>query len=77
VAQSDALVKELKNLGPQDLERVGALVRELREPAKRELTDAERQARWQQLAGTLTNEEAERMLAVIEQEFERVDESSR
>ena len=54
---------------------MAAQLRQARVAEEPRLAPGERQARWKELAGSLTDEEAEAMLAAIEREFERVSES--
>ena len=64
----ETILKRLKSLGSKGQTQ---LHEEL------PLTQAERQARLKELAGSLTDDEAEAMLAVIEREFEQVNEPAR
>jgi hypothetical protein len=67
----------MKSLGPQDFAALAAQLRQSQVPDEQRLTQAERQARLKQLAGSLTEEEADAMLAVIEREFEQISEPPR
>ena len=62
----------MKSLGPQEFADLASQLRQARVAEEPSLPPAERQSRWKELAGSLTDEEAEAMLAVIDQEFERV-----
>jgi hypothetical protein len=64
-------------LEPQEFADLAARLRRVEFPKEPRLSPEERQARWKALAGTLTNEEADAMLAVIEELFEQVNEPAR
>jgi hypothetical protein len=65
----------MKRLGPQEFADLASQLRQARVAEEPRLPQAERQSRWKELAGSLTDEEAEAMLAAIEREFERVSDS--
>jgi hypothetical protein len=67
----------MKSLGPHEFADLVAQLRQAPVPEAPRLSQEERQSRLKELAGSLTDEEAEAMLAVIEREFERVDEPAR
>ena len=73
----ETIIEQMKSLGPQEFADLVSQVRQARVAEEPKLPLAERQARWKELAGSLTDEEAEAMLAVIEREFESVSEPSR
>ena len=73
----ETILEQLKTLGPQEFAHLTAQLRQSQVPEELRLTQAERQARLKELAGSLTDDEAEAMLAVIEREFEQVNEPAR
>lgn len=66
----ETILEQLKSLGPREFADLTAHLRQAQLPEKLRLSQVERQSRLKELAGSLTNEEAEAMLAAIEQEFE-------
>ena len=73
----DTILEQMKSLGPHEYADLAAKLRQAQAPEELRLSEEERQARLKELAGSLTDEEAEAMLAAIEREFEQVDESAR
>jgi hypothetical protein len=61
-------------LGPQEFADLAIQLRRGKVPEEPKLAQEERQTRLRQLAGSLSDEEAEAMLAFIEREFEQVNE---
>jgi hypothetical protein len=74
VTRVETIIEQLKSLGPEEFADFTSQLRQAQAPEQSNLTREERQARLKELAGSLTDEEAEAMLAVIEREFEQVDE---
>jgi hypothetical protein len=74
VSRVETILEQLKSLGPQEFAAVTAQLRQAQVPEELRLTREQRQARLKELAGSLTDEEAEAMLAAIEREFEQVNE---
>jgi hypothetical protein len=74
VTRVETILEQLKSLGPQEFADLAAQLRQGRVPEELRLSQGERQARLKQLAGSLSDEEAEAMLAVIEREFEQANE---
>jgi len=72
VATVQSILDQLKTLGSQGVAEVTSKLRQAAVSEEPRLPQAERQARLQSLAGSLTDHEAEAMLAAIEQEFEQV-----
>ena len=73
----ETILEQLKRLGPRESAYLTAQLPQTQVPGEPSLTQAERQARLKELAGSLTDAEAEAMLAVIEREFEQVTEPAR
>jgi len=72
VTRVETIIEQMKSLGPQEFADLASQLRQARVAEEPRLPPAERQSRWKELAGSLTDEEAEAMLAAIEREFERV-----
>jgi hypothetical protein len=70
----EAILEQLKSLGPREFADLTAQLRQAQVPEESRLSQGERQARLKELAGSLTDEEAEAMLAAIDREFEQVNE---
>jgi hypothetical protein len=62
----------MKSLGARGSSPLAAQLRQAQVPEELPLAQAERQARLKELAGSLTEEEADAMLVVIEREFEQI-----
>jgi hypothetical protein len=77
VSRVETIIEQMKSLGPQEFADLAAQLRQAQVPEELPLTQAERQARLKELAGSLTEEEADAMLAVIEREFEQISEPPR
>lgn len=69
----ETIIEQMKTLEPREIAELSAKVHEVEAEAG-SLTNEERRARFKALQGSLTDREADAMLAVIEREFERVDE---
>jgi len=74
VTRVETILEQLKSLGPREFEDLTAQLRQAQLPEELRLSEGERQARLKELAGSLTDEEADAMLAAIEREFEQVNE---
>ena len=70
----ETILEQLKSLEPREFADLAAQLRQAQLPEELRLSQGERQARLKQLAGSLTDEEAEAMLAAIERDFEQVNE---
>jgi hypothetical protein len=70
----DAIIEQTKSLRPQELAHLALRLREMEVAEEPRLSAEERQARWKALAGSITDEEGDAMLAVIEELFEQVHE---
>jgi hypothetical protein len=73
VTRVEIILDQLKSLGPREFADITAQLRHAQLPEELKLSQGERQARLKELAGSLTDEEAEAMLAAIEREFEQVN----
>jgi len=73
----ETIIEQMKSLGPQEFADLASRLRQARVAEEPKLPLGERQARWKELAGSLTDDEAEAMLAAIERELESVSEPSR
>jgi hypothetical protein len=73
----ETIMAQTKNLEPQEFADLTARLREVEVAEEPRLSAEERQARWKALAGSITDEEADAMLAVIEELFEQVNEPAR
>ena len=73
----ETIIEQVKNLGPQEYADLATRLRQTHVPEGLRLARGERQARLKKLAGSLTDEQAEAMVAVIEREFEQVSEPAR
>jgi len=77
VTRIETILEQMKSLGPRGSSPLAAQLRQAQVSDELPLTPAERQARLRELAGSLTEEEADAMLAVIEREFEQISEPPR
>jgi hypothetical protein len=70
----EAIIEQTKSLEPRELADLTSRLREMEVAEVPRLSAEERQARWKALAGSITDEEGDAMLAVIEELFEQVNE---
>jgi hypothetical protein len=73
----EAIIEQTKSLEPEEFLDLTARLGEVAVAEEPRLSAEERQARWKALAGSITDEEADAMLAVIEELFEQVNEPAR
>jgi len=76
VTRVEALLEEIRSLSSQETAEFTMRLREAAVPQTPVLPLEERRARLKALAGSLSDEEADAMLAAIEHDFERVNGSS-
>ena len=69
VSKLEAIVEELKTLPPQRLEQAADYIHRLHAGSR-----LERKAALRRTAGSLTNEEADEMVRIIEEGCEQIDE---
>lgn len=72
----ESIIEQLKGLTPREIADFAARLREVVPAQEATLPLEQRRARLRALAGSISNEEAEAMLAAIEHEFERVNGAS-